>query len=73
MNEYWVMKLVNDTTAVKQDVSIGRKTKTEIEITDPVFSADDRILVSGNYGLPGYSESDGAEMKFSFFNTDRIS
>jgi len=52
MNEYWVMKLVDDSTAVKQDVSIGKKTKSEIEILDPVFSADDRILISGNYGLP---------------------
>jgi hypothetical protein len=52
MNEYWVMKLADDSTAVKQDVSIGRKTKSEIEIIEPVFSPDDRILISGNYGLP---------------------
>ncbi|MFI5135585.1 MAG: efflux RND transporter periplasmic adaptor subunit [Chitinophagales bacterium] len=52
MNEYWVMKLVNDSTALKQDVVIGRKTSSEVEITDPVFSTSDRILISGNYGLP---------------------
>lgn len=52
MNEYWVMKLINDSTAVKEDVSIGRKTKDEVEITAPDFSPDERILTSGNYGLP---------------------
>lgn len=51
MNEYWVMKLINDSTAVKEDVTIGRKTKSEVEILDPAFSPDNRILVSGNYGL----------------------
>ena len=52
MNEYWVMKLINDSTAVKQNVTIGRKTKDEVEITEPDFTPDDRILISGNYGLP---------------------
>lgn len=52
MNGYWVMKLINDSTAVKQNVTIGRKTKDEVEITDPDFSPDERILISGNYGLP---------------------
>ncbi len=52
LNEYWVMKLVNDSTAIKQDITIGRKTRTEAEITAPAFSPTDRILISGNYGLP---------------------
>ncbi|HYV94537.1 MAG TPA: HlyD family efflux transporter periplasmic adaptor subunit [Chitinophagales bacterium] len=51
MNEYWVMKLTNDSTAVREDVTTGRKTKGEVEIIEPVFSPDDRILISGNYGL----------------------
>lgn len=52
MHEYWVMKMVNDSTAVKEVVFTGRKTKGEVEITSPVFSPQDKILVSGNYGLP---------------------
>ena len=52
MNNYWVMKLLNDSTAVKQEVAIGRRTKNEVEIAAPIFKIDDRILISGNYGLP---------------------
>lgn len=52
LNEYWIMKLLNDTTAIRQDVTIGRKTKAEVEITEPVFLPEDRILIEGNYGLP---------------------
>ncbi|MEO5673469.1 MAG: HlyD family efflux transporter periplasmic adaptor subunit [Chitinophagales bacterium] len=52
LNEYWIMKLLNDTIAIRQDVTIGRKTKSEVEITEPVFLPEDRILIEGNYGLP---------------------
>ncbi len=49
--EFWVMKLVNDSTAVKVDVKTGIQTEDESEIVDPQFTEKDRILVSGNYGL----------------------
>lgn len=49
--EFWVMKLINDTTAVKVPVSKGIETGDRIEILSPVFSAHDRIIVTGNYGL----------------------
>ncbi len=52
MSEYWVMKLTDDSTAIKENVRTGRKTKNEIEIIEPVLSASDRILISGNYGMP---------------------
>lgn len=51
MQKYWVMKLENDSTAVRVDVSLGLKNKNEVEITKPTFKPSDRILSSGNYGL----------------------
>lgn len=48
---FWVMKLLNDSIAVKTPVKRGIETNDLIEILSPVFSASDRILVSGNYGL----------------------
>lgn len=52
MTEFWVMKLINDSTAVKVPVKKGIENIDEVEITDPVFTPADRILLTGNYGLP---------------------
>lgn len=49
--EFWVMKMINDSTAVKTPVKKGIETNDRIEIVAPVFSATDKILVSGNFGL----------------------
>jgi uncharacterized protein YegJ (DUF2314 family) len=52
MQNFWVMKLINDSTAVKINVKTGLKNKNEVEILGPAFSPSDRILSEGNYGLP---------------------
>lgn len=49
--EWWVMKLINDSTAVKVPVQRGIETKDVVEIVSPIFSKTDRILLTGNYGL----------------------
>jgi multidrug efflux pump subunit AcrA (membrane-fusion protein) len=49
---FWVMKLIDSTTAVKVPVTKGMEFTDQIEILDPIFKRSDRILVSGNYGLP---------------------
>ncbi|MGI4874602.1 MAG: efflux RND transporter periplasmic adaptor subunit [Janthinobacterium lividum] len=49
--EFWVMRLLNDSTAVKVPVMVGAQEKDHIEIKKPVFSAKDKILLSGNFGL----------------------
>lgn len=51
-SEFWVMKLVNDSIAIKVIVSKGFENNDEVEITDPIFLPSDRIVLSGNYGLP---------------------
>jgi multidrug efflux pump subunit AcrA (membrane-fusion protein) len=50
-DEFWVMKLINDTTAVKTPVKKGIESGGRVEIISPKFNPNDRIAVSGNYGL----------------------
>ena len=50
--EFWVMKLLNDSTAIKIIVSKGFENNKEVQITEPEFLASDRIVLTGNYGLP---------------------
>lgn len=49
--EFWVMKLLDDSTAIKIIVSKGFENNEEVEITDPVFLPSDRVILTGNYGL----------------------
>ncbi|WP_299286286.1 HlyD family efflux transporter periplasmic adaptor subunit [uncultured Mucilaginibacter sp.] len=50
--EFYVMKLINPTTAVKIPVKKGIETNDRIEILSPRFAAEDKIVVTGNYSLP---------------------
>lgn len=52
MENYWVMKLIDDSTAVKVAVKPGIVTDTRIEILSPSFANTDRLVNSGHYGLP---------------------
>jgi biotin carboxyl carrier protein len=51
MKEFWVMKLVNDSMAVKVPVRTGLVKGDSIQVTEPSFLSTDLILNSGNYGL----------------------
>jgi multidrug efflux pump subunit AcrA (membrane-fusion protein) len=51
-SEYWIMKMINDSTAVKVLVKKGIETDDRVELVSPLFTPDNRILVTGNYGLP---------------------
>lgn len=51
MENFWVMKLINDSTAVKVSVTKGISTDDKIEILSPAFNISDRIINSGQYGL----------------------
>jgi multidrug efflux pump subunit AcrA (membrane-fusion protein) len=50
-SEFWVMKLSDSNTAVKVPITKGITADNRIEIVSPQFSAGDKILVSGNFGL----------------------
>jgi multidrug efflux pump subunit AcrA (membrane-fusion protein) len=51
-SDFWVMKLIDSATAVKVPVKKGIETKDRVEILSPVFLPEDKVLVTGNYGLP---------------------
>jgi multidrug efflux pump subunit AcrA (membrane-fusion protein) len=49
--EFWVMKVMNDTIAVKVPVEKGLETNGQVEILSPAFTATDQFVLTGNYGL----------------------
>jgi hypothetical protein len=51
MQQFWVMKLINDSVAVKVPVTTGIKEEEYVQITQPEFKTSDLFLDSGNYGL----------------------
>lgn len=51
LENYWVMKLINDTTAIKIPIERGITADSKTEILSPKFNLNDRIINTGNYGL----------------------
>ena len=51
LGKYWIMKLLNDSTAVRIDIQKGIENDSLIQILKPQFSSDDRIIFDGAYGL----------------------
>jgi hypothetical protein len=51
-SNFWVMKMIDSVTAVKVPVIKGLEADNRVEIVRPIFSPSDKILLSGNYGLP---------------------
>jgi multidrug efflux pump subunit AcrA (membrane-fusion protein) len=49
---FWVMKMIDSNTAVKIPVKKGIETGDRVQILEPAFTASDKILLTGNYGLP---------------------
>lgn len=50
--KYWVMQMINDSTAVKVPVKTGMEKGDTIQVVSPQFAPDAKILSGGNYGLP---------------------
>ncbi|MGN7989619.1 efflux RND transporter periplasmic adaptor subunit [Pedobacter sp. 22226] len=50
-DEFWVMKMINDSTAIKVNVKKGIESNSLIEVLEPKFSKTDRIIRTGNYGI----------------------
>lgn len=51
LKSFWIMKLINDSTAVKVEVKVGIRNGINVEILSPKLNPEDRILSEGNYGL----------------------
>lgn len=51
-SEFWVMKALNDTLAVRLDIKKGIETDSLIQILEPALNVNDRFISEGAYGLP---------------------
>ena len=51
MREFWVMRLINDSTVIKVSVETGNQTHKQIEIISPEFEAGAQFVSEGGYGL----------------------
>ncbi len=51
-DSFWVMKLLNDTTAVKQNIIRGIENDSVVQILDSDLNPESRVILSGAYGLP---------------------
>jgi hypothetical protein len=51
MQSFWVMKVINDSMAIKVPVTPGISTDKYVQVTRPEFKPSDLFLISGNYGL----------------------
>jgi HlyD family secretion protein len=51
MKQFWVMKVIGDSLAVRVNVTCGLVQDDKIQILNPAFTGSDLILSSGNYGL----------------------
>ena len=49
---FWIMKMIDSVTAVKVPIIKGLETGDRVEVLRPQLSANDKILLTGNYGLP---------------------
>ena len=50
--DFWVMQLMNDTTAIKRPIHKGIETEQRVAIDSPQFQPQDRFISTGAYGLP---------------------
>ncbi|MDP4197634.1 MAG: RND transporter, partial [Bacteroidota bacterium] len=49
--EFWTMKAVNDTLAIKLKVKKGIETDSLVQIIQPILNVNDRFITDGAYGL----------------------
>lgn len=49
--EFWIMKLINDSVAVRIPIVKGIENSNNIEIKEPILISADRIILTGGYGL----------------------
>lgn len=48
---FWIMKLIDNNTAVKTPIRKGIEIDDKIEVLSPVLTSKDKILITGNYGV----------------------
>lgn len=49
---FWVMKIMDDSLAIRQFVELGMRNDTLIEVKNGILAPSDKIVIQGAYGLP---------------------
>lgn len=52
LDKFWIMKLINDSTAVRIDIIKGIENDSLIQIIKPELKITDRLISEGAFGLP---------------------
>lgn len=52
LSSFWIMKLINDTTAIRVNIKKGIEDDSLVQVLNPKLSQGDKIISDGNYGLP---------------------
>ena len=52
LTEFWIMKLINDSTAIRVDIKKGIESDSLVQIIEPRFNINDSFIFDGAYGLP---------------------
>jgi hypothetical protein len=55
-SEFWIMRITDDSIAVKIPVTRGIENDSIVEIFSPQLNVNDRIIYEGAYGLPDSTE-----------------
>ena len=55
-DSFWVMKLANDTTAVRVNIKKGIENDSVVQILSPKLDTTAKIILTGAYGLPDTSK-----------------
>ncbi len=50
-DSFWVMKLINDSTAIRVNIQKGIENDSVAQILSPKLNKTDRIILTGSYGL----------------------
>lgn len=49
--DFWIMKMIDGKTAIKVPIKKGVETADRVEILAPLLTQNDKILITGNYGV----------------------
>jgi multidrug efflux pump subunit AcrA (membrane-fusion protein) len=52
LDQFWIMKLINDQTAIRVDVTKGIENDSLVQILNPTLNLNDRIVTDGAFGMP---------------------
>jgi multidrug efflux pump subunit AcrA (membrane-fusion protein) len=52
LDQFWVMKIVSDSTAERVDITKGIENDSLVQILNPLLTRNDKIISQGGYGLP---------------------